>query len=169
MNRPRAASALRLRLRVPTPIARTSPKPPKGNHVPRSAGPAALVVAAVVETIMATSAVPPPGVTLEGVNVQLDLDGMPEQANVMAASNAGTGVMVKCCVCDWPAVTVTSVSVADIEKSSTVNAIPLLAMLLTVTTTFPVVAPAGTFTTIEVALQVVAGAVLPLNVTVLVP
>lgn len=47
---------------------------------------------------------------------------------------------------------------------------PLLAFPLTVTTTFPLVAPIGTVATIEVALQlpiVVAG--VPLNVTVLVP
>jgi hypothetical protein len=38
-----------------------------------------------------------------------------------------------------------------------------------VTTTFPVVAPLGTGTTIEVALQLVGVAVVPLNLTVLVP
>jgi hypothetical protein len=38
-----------------------------------------------------------------------------------------------------------------------------------VTTTFPVVAPLGTGTTIEVALQLVGIAVVPLNLTVLVP
>lgn len=46
---------------------------------------------------------------------------------------------------------------------------PLLACPLTVTTTFPVVAPLGTGTTIDVALQLVGVAVVPLNVTVLVP
>jgi hypothetical protein len=38
-----------------------------------------------------------------------------------------------------------------------------------VTTTFPVVVPLGTGTTIEVALQLVGVAVVPLNVTVLLP
>jgi hypothetical protein len=52
----------------------------------------------------------------------------------------------------------------------TVKAEPLLATPATVTTTLPVVAPAGTTATIDVALQVVIVlAVVPLNVTVLVP
>src|SRR6266849_886571 len=46
---------------------------------------------------------------------------------------------------------------------------PLLARPLTVTTTFPVVAPDGTGTMIDVAVQLVGVAVVPLNVTVLVP
>src|SRR5947209_6209093 len=45
----------------------------------------------------------------------------------------------------------------------------LLATPPTVTTTLPVVAPAGTGTTMLVALQLVAVAAVPLNVTVLVP
>ncbi len=51
----------------------------------------------------------------------------------------------------------------------TVKAAPLLATPPTVTTTFPVVAPAGTVTTMLVALQLVAVAAMPLNLTVLVP
>ena len=50
----------------------------------------------------------------------------------------------------------------------TVKDDPLLATLLTVTTTFPVVAPVGTVATIDVALQLVAVAVVPLNFIVLV-
>jgi hypothetical protein len=46
---------------------------------------------------------------------------------------------------------------------------PLLATPPTVTTTFPVVAPVGTVTTMLVALQLVAVAAVPLNLTVLVP
>ncbi len=45
----------------------------------------------------------------------------------------------------------------------------MLAAPPTVTTTFPVVAPAGTSTTTLVALQLVGVAVIPLNVAVLVP
>jgi len=45
----------------------------------------------------------------------------------------------------------------------------LLAAPPTVTTTLPVVAPAGTSTTTLVALQLVGVAVVPLNFTVLVP
>src|SRR6266481_902341 len=51
----------------------------------------------------------------------------------------------------------------------TVKFIPLLATPPTVTTTFPVVAPAGAGTTMLVALQLVAVAVVPLNLTLLVP
>jgi hypothetical protein len=47
---------------------------------------------------------------------------------------------------------------------------PLLATLLTVTTTFPVVAPVGTDATIDVALQVpIVVATVPLKVKELVP
>jgi hypothetical protein len=52
---------------------------------------------------------------------------------------------------------------------TTVKLTPLLATPDTVTTTFPVVAPDGTGTTILVALQLVAVAVVPLNLIVLLP
>ena len=51
----------------------------------------------------------------------------------------------------------------------TVKFTPLLATPPTVTTTLPVVAPAGTDVAMLVALQVVTVAAVPLNVTVLVP
>jgi hypothetical protein len=51
----------------------------------------------------------------------------------------------------------------------TVKFTALLGWLPTVTTTFPVVAPAGTAATILVGVQIVAGEVIPLNVTLLVP
>jgi hypothetical protein len=51
----------------------------------------------------------------------------------------------------------------------TVKLTPLLATPPTVTTTFPVVAPAGTGATMLVALQLVGVAATPLNFTVLVP
>ena len=51
----------------------------------------------------------------------------------------------------------------------TVNVTPLLACPLTVTTTDPLVALAGTGTAMFVALQLDGLAVTPLNVTVLVP
>src|SRR5207253_7643660 len=51
----------------------------------------------------------------------------------------------------------------------TVKLTPLLATPPTVTTTFPVVAPVGTGTTMLVALQLVGVAAVPLNFTVLVP
>jgi hypothetical protein len=48
----------------------------------------------------------------------------------------------------------------------TLNSAPLLAIPFAVTTTFPVVAPEGTGTTMLVALQLVGVAAVPLNVTV---
>src|SRR5436853_1640267 len=51
----------------------------------------------------------------------------------------------------------------------TVKLTPLLATPPTVTTTLPVVAPAGTGTTMPVAAQLVGVAAVPLNFTVLVP
>jgi hypothetical protein len=48
---------------------------------------------------------------------------------------------------------------------STVKLTPLLAVLFTLTTTLPVVAPGGTGTVIEPAFQLVGDAVVPLNVT----
>ena len=55
------------------------------------------------------------------------------------------------------------------DGTVTVKLEPLLAWPLTVTTTFPVVAPTGTGTTIVVAFQLVGVPVVPLNVTVLLP
>jgi hypothetical protein len=51
----------------------------------------------------------------------------------------------------------------------TVKLIPLLATPLAVTTTLPVVAPLGTVTVMLLALQLVAVAVVPLNVTAPLP
>jgi hypothetical protein len=53
--------------------------------------------------------------------------------------------------------------------ATTVKLFPLLATPDTVTSTFPVVAPAGTTATMLLALQLVTLAVTPLNLTVLVP
>ena len=52
---------------------------------------------------------------------------------------------------------------------TTVNATPFVANPPTVTTTFPLVVPVGTCTTIDVVLQLAGVAPTPLNVTVLVP
>jgi hypothetical protein len=52
---------------------------------------------------------------------------------------------------------------------NTVNAAPALAIPFTVTTTLPVVAPAGTGATIVVALQLLGVAAMPLKVSVLAP
>src|SRR5438128_10383182 len=52
---------------------------------------------------------------------------------------------------------------------ATVKLAPLLGTPLTVTTTLPVLAPLGTVATIEVALQLVAVALVPPKATVLAP
>ena len=56
-----------------------------------------------------------------------------------------------------------------VGEGSTVNGAPLLLAPPTVTTTFPVLAPAGTGVTICVALQLVGVARVPLKLTVLDP
>jgi hypothetical protein len=61
------------------------------------------------------------------------------------------------------------VTTGGVVSALTVKLTPLLATPPTVTTTFPVVAPAGTAATMLAALQLVAVAVTPLNLTVLVP
>ncbi len=72
-------------------------------------------------------------------------------------------------------VTATPIAPEAVDKlvmlgaGTTVNDTPLLFTPLAVTTTLPVVAPVGTVVTIDVALQLVAVAVVPLNLTVLVP
>ena len=53
--------------------------------------------------------------------------------------------------------------------AKTVNATLLLETPPVVTTTLPVLAPFGTGTTIEVSLQLVGEAIVPLKLTVLVP
>ena len=55
------------------------------------------------------------------------------------------------------------------NAGDTVKAAPLLAWLETVTTIFPLVAPAGTWTVIAVALHETTGIAVPLSFTVLVP
>jgi len=52
---------------------------------------------------------------------------------------------------------------------TTVKLIPLLDVPETLTTTLPVVAPDGTVATMVVEFQLVAAAVVPLNLTVLLP
>jgi len=86
-------------------------------------------------------------------------------------------VLVPCVAPKFVPVTVTDVPTAPevgdrlliVGVGSTVKLTPLLATPFTVTTTFPVVAPAGTGTTMLAALQLVGVAVVPLNATVLVP
>jgi hypothetical protein len=67
----------------------------------------------------------------------------------------------------WPVTA--AVGLNDEIVGGTVNVAPLLDWPDTVTTTGPVVAPAGTVVVILVALQAVAVAAVPLNATVLLP
>jgi len=77
--------------------------------------------------------------------------------------------LVPVTVTDVPAAPEVGERLVRLGAATTVKADALLAMPPTVTTTFPVVAPAGTGATIDVALQLVGVAVVPLNLTVLVP
>jgi len=72
-------------------------------------------------------------------------------------------------VTDVPTAPVVGERLVMLGAATTVKLTPLLALFETVTTTFPVVAPDGTVATILLALQLVAVAVAPLNLTVLVP
>src|SRR5208282_5700516 len=73
-------------------------------------------------------------------------------------------------VTDAPTAPVVGDKLVMLGAATTVNDTPLLALLPTVTTTLPVVAPVGTVATIDVALQLpMVVAVVPLNFTVLVP
>src|SRR5438552_1573566 len=77
--------------------------------------------------------------------------------------------LVPVSVIDAPTAPLVGASDVMLGVGNTVNVTPLLATPLTVTTTLPVVAPAGTGTTMLVADQLVGVAVVPLNFTVLVP
>jgi hypothetical protein len=72
-------------------------------------------------------------------------------------------------VTDVPTGPVVGFTVVMLGGTVTVKLTPLLATLFTVTTTLPVVAPAGTGTTMLVADQLVGVAVVPLKVTALAP
>lgn len=96
----------------------------------------------------------------------------------VAATPLNVMVLVPCDVPKFAPVTVTEVPIGPLNgvilvikgPLTTVNGTPLLASPPTVTKTFPDVAPAGTGTTILVALQLVGVAVtLPAKVTVLDP
>jgi hypothetical protein len=70
---------------------------------------------------------------------------------------------------DDPTAPVFGVNDAMLGAAVTVKVTPLLALLETVTTTLPVVAPVGTVAVMLDALQLVVVAVVPLNLTVLLP
>lgn len=145
-------------------------QPPKGAHRPR--------LKVNVTPLLLT----PPTVTTTGPEVA-DLG----TATVMLefdhpAGVAATPLNVTLLVpCDAPKLVPEIVTVVPVRPLcgdsavivgtlvETVNAAPLLATPPTVTTTFPVVAPAGTGTTMLVSDQVVGVAFVPLKLIVLVP
>jgi hypothetical protein len=102
---------------------------------------------------------------------------VPLQLVGVAAVPLNITVLVPCVEPKFVPVIVTDVPTAPelterlvmLGVGNTVNDVPALATPLTVTTTFPVVAPDGTGTAMLVPLQLVGVAVVPLNVTVLVP
>ena len=119
-----------------------------------------------------TTTVPVPPVAATGTDVVIDVELQPV---VVAATPLKVTVLPPGRLPNPEPVIVTELPAIPDEADrfvmlgTTVNVIPLLAPPFTVTTTLPVVAAAGTVTTIELAFQVVAVAGAPLNVTVLVP
>jgi hypothetical protein len=104
------------------------------------------------------------------------IDVAPQLVIVVAAVPLNVAMLVPCVdpklvpVIATDAPTAPDVGDTLVMLGGTVNATPLLATPLAVTITFPVVAPAGTVATIDVALQLVIVVVaVPLNVAVLVP
>src|SRR5205823_14632236 len=119
-------------------------------------------------TVTTTLPVVAPAGAVTTIEVALQLVGV-------AVAPLNLTVLVPCFVPKFTPVIVTGVPVAPevgdrlVTLGPGVNCTPLLAMPLTVTTTFPDVVPIGAGATIEVALQLVGVATVPLNLTVLVP
>src|SRR5947209_1464667 len=107
------------------------------------------------------------GTTMLVADHEVGVPAVPLNVTVLVPCVAPKLVPVS--VIDVPTAPLVGASDVTSGVGNTVNATPLLATPLTVTTTFPVVAPAGTGTTALVADQVVGVAVVPLNLTVLVP
>jgi hypothetical protein len=97
------------------------------------------------------------------------------QVVTVAATPLNATVLAPCVAPKFTPVMVTAalttpdVGVSDVMIAGTTKFGPLLACVPTVTITFPVVVPTGTVVTMLVALQTVGTAVVPLNVSVLVP
>src|SRR5713101_908279 len=122
-------------------------------------------------TVTTTFPVVAPAGTAATMLVALQLVGV-------AATPLNATVLVPCVAPQFAPVVVTDAPTIPVvgfrlvmlgPGTVTLKLTPLLATPPTVTTTFPVVAPAGTGAVILVALQLVGVAAIPLNVTVLVP
>jgi hypothetical protein len=119
-----------------------------------------------------TTTVPVPPVAPTGTDAVMDVA---LQFIAAVATPLNVTVLPPCRLPNPDPVMVTEVpaipDVADkpMMLGTTVKATPLLGPPFTVTTTFPVVAAAGTVTAIDVDFQLVGVAAAPLNVTVLLP
>src|SRR5438128_9612182 len=99
------------------------------------------------------------------------------QLSGIAAVPLNVTVLAPCVVPKLLPVSVTAVPIppclgepeAMVGPVITVNEVGLLSVPPTLTTTFPVVAPVGTGTMIDLSVQLVADATVPLNATVLLP
>jgi hypothetical protein len=102
--------------------------------------------------------------------VGLQLAGVPPvPLNVTVLAPCVTPKFAPVIVTEAPMVADVVDKLVMLGVGNTMNGTPLLAKPPTVTTTFPVVAPLGTGTTMLVALQLVGAPAVPLNATVLVP
>jgi hypothetical protein len=142
-----------------------------------------VIVGADVETVNVTPLLDtPPAVTVTAPVVvpvgTLATMLVDDQLVGVAVVPLNFTVLVPCVVPKFAPAIVTVVPIAPLVGDKdvivgavvvTVNVAPLLAVPPTVTTTDPLVAPAGTFATMLVADQLVGVAVVLLNVTVLVP
>jgi hypothetical protein len=102
--------------------------------------------------------------------VAVQLDGVPDvPLNWIVLLPWLDPKFVPVIVTEVPTVAEVGDKLAILGAATTVKLTPLLATPDTVTTTFPVVAPVGTVATMLVAPQLMIAAVVPLNLTVLVP
>jgi hypothetical protein len=119
-----------------------------------------------------TTIVPVPAAAVVGTDAVMDVG---PQLDAPADTPLNVTALLPCELPNPEPVIVTEVpAIPDaVERlvmlGCTANAMPLLAPPFTVTTTFPVVAAAGTVVVIEVDFQLAGVAATPLNVTVLLP
>src|SRR5436309_3060608 len=104
------------------------------------------------------------------IDVALQLVGVPVvPLNLTVLAPWVAPKLVPATVTDVPTAPEVGDRLVMLGVGRTVKLIPLLSTPLACTTKLPVVAPVGTGTTIDVALQLVGVAAVPLNLTVLVP
>jgi hypothetical protein len=122
------------------------------------------------ETVTTTFPVVAPDGTGSEMLVALQLVGVPAvPLNVTVLLPCVEPKLVPVIVTEVPTAPDVGDRLVMLGAATTVKLFPLLAVPDTVTTTLPVVAPVGTVATMLDALQLVAVAVVPLNLTVLDP